>query len=891
MIRYSCTVFLLCAAFALQAQSAADEIRINEVFQRTPLSRVLKIFQEKYNARIAFDHSLVQNIVISLQLSDRTLYQSLELVLAETSLTFQRVGDNIVIFPRPPALVKITSEKINIRLSGNVVDDNSNETLPQATIQVRGTAIAATTNTDGYFTIFDIPHDTCTLMIRYLGYITQIIRAKDIETDHLTIRLKSDTRMLHEVVVLDEYNQPVRVEDESGTTVFNPASLSTLPSLGEQDISRTLHLLPGVTATDESSSGMTIRGSHSSYNLTLLDGMTIYQQDHFFGAFSIINADIIKDVRVHKGMFDAKYGGRVSGVIDMTSKNGNSLKPAVNVKLNLMNAKATVEMPIGKKWSLFAGARRSYTDAVQSSLFTSLFDIARTSNDQIEIFRYIESVTGMVRPKYYFFDINSKLTFRPTQRDILSLSLYASRDKLNLTDKISFIDSSTTFILGSEEATRWGNNGLSLRWARQWNEHYYSTVRLSDSKFFRRYHYYQQAVLDTTSSAYQFNFENSISDLTYAFDNEWNVNDKLSFQWGLQGVRQETDLHMQDQYTIDPPPDDIPADTVVTDNKKSWQHSLYGTLIISPVNRLSLSIGARLVHYHNQQAQLHVEPRLHANYKVTNQLNLKSAYARSNQFITQLFYYSPTGSISGITENFWMLSQPGEPRYPVITSDHISAGATLRQQQIVYDAEVYYKFSRGIIIDEDLHSGSSNIYGLDLMVQKISGVHRGWIAYSLSRANQEHPDILQGRAVPSWQDQRHELKVVNMLILGNWNLSSTLIFGSGKPYAKYNVEYYRDNSDMILDYDLVLDYSNRSRLPSYFSMNLAASYTILFKHSQKMEFALSLHNVTDHKNIKTRSIDTEWLNTALFTSEELPARYKDVVLLGFSPALSIHFYF
>jgi hypothetical protein len=755
---------------------------------------------------------------------------------------------------------------------------------------VIGANVATTSNSDGYFTILNIPGDTCTLEIRYLGYITQTIRVKDIDRpEAFSIKLRSDTKILNEVVALDEYNQAVHVEELPGTAVFNPTSLNSLPSLGEQDISRTLQLVPGISATDESSSGMTIRGSHPSYNLTLLDGMTIYQQDHFFGSFSIINADIIKDVRVHKGMFDAKYGGRVSGVIDITTKNGNAVKPAFNIKLNLINAKAIAEIPIGKKWSLFASARRSFTDVIQSNLFTTLFDIARTSSDQIQIFRFVEGLGTRVEPRYYFFDATTKLTFRPSTKDVISLSLYTGSDRMRLLDSASFGGHGDKFVIESDEVTRWGNNGASLRWARQWSDQFYSNIRISDSKFFRRYNYQLQVELDMVSSAYMLALKNSIHDLTYAIENEWLFNNKLWFEFGFSGIRQQTSVHIKDKYTVSGlPPDEIPEDTDASENEASWLHSLYGSVNLSPTNRLRASLGTRVVHYYNQGDQFYLEPRVTTRYKLSEQLNLKAGYGRSNQFITQLFYYSPTGSISGINENFWMLSQPSDPRYPVITSDHLSTGATWKGKQVAYDAEVYFKRSHDVIIDEDLNAGNTDIYGLDMMVQKTSGIHKGWIAYSLSRATQKHPYILNGNSAPSWQDQRHELKVVDMLTFGNWNLSSTLIYGSGKPYAKYNVKYHRDGDGVIDDYDLMLDYGNQSRLPAYFRIDFAVSYKLQLNNNSHIEFGLSIHNVTDHQNIKTRRIDTTALDEAIFTNTEVAPKYNDIRLLGLLPTASMN---
>jgi ferric enterobactin receptor len=540
------------------------------------------------------------------------------------------------------------------------------------------------------------------------------------------------------------------------------------------------------------------------------------------------------------------------------------------------------------KWSLFAGARRSFTDLVQSNLFTTLFDIARISNDQIQIFRF-EGLGGKFTPRYYFFDANTKLTFRPTSRDNISLSFYVSRDNMQIGDSISFNDDNDGFAVKRDETTRWGNNGWSLRWGRQWDEHYYSNIRISGSKFFRRYDFDQQITVDSMGSAYRLDLSNSIRDLSYAIDNEWVLRSTLSFEFGLAGTRQETDVRIQDRYVTsgDVPPDEIPEDSNISEEEQSWLHSLYGSMIISPTGKFTASAGARLVYYYIHAGKPYFEPRLTTRYKITERLNLKAGYGHSNQFVTQLFYHSPTGSVSGINENFWILSDPNDVRFPVISADHFTAGATLKRKQLVYDAEVYYKVNQGVIIDEDLNSGRTNVYGLDVMLQKTTGIHTGWIAYSISQGTQTHPYILNGRSAPSWQDQRHEIKVIDMLMLGNWNLSSTLIYGSGKPYPRYTVRYHRNENGLIDDYDLLLDYSNQSRLPPYFRIDLAASYKIKFKNSGELELGVSIHNTTDHKNIKTRKIDSKNPEDSLFTDHELPATYNDIVLLGFSPSLSL----
>jgi len=886
VIRVGLSVFFVCAVVGAWAQQSVSAIVVNEVFRRMPLSKALKTIEENYNLRIAYDHSLVQNVVVDLQLANLSISETLERLLRSASLTYQEVGANIIIVPAPKESAKSQPEKRNITVSGKVFDAETGETLPQATIRINGSAIATTSNNDGHFTILNIPTDTAVLEVSYMGYITRSLGISEIG-DHASadIRMSSDAKILNEVVVMDEYNQAVKVEGQPGALVFNPASLNSLPSLGEQDIFRTMQLMPGVSTTDESSSGMVIRGMHPSYNLVLLDGMTIYQQDHFFGSFSIINADVIKDVRVHKGMFDAKYGGRVSGVVDITTKNGNTEKPAFNVRLNSINAKTTAEIPIGKKWSFFAGARRSFTDAVKSNLFKELFDIAQLSNDQIQLFGLVNTFGGTTSPSYFFHDANAKLTFRPSTSDVISLSMYVSRDKMDIDESTIFDD----YSFASERQTRWGNNGLSLRWGRQWNSKFYSNLRISDSRFFRNHRIKTSSQSQEMMGSYELKVENNINDFTCAIDNEWLVNKDFTLEFGLSGVWQETDAHIYDKTILTGDfPGEFPEDTDARFSEKSLLHSIYGSVIIWPSRRFTSTAGLRLNHYVSASPGVYAEPRVTTRYKVNDHFNLKAGYARSNQFISQVLYYWETGTVSGLNENFWLLSQPERDAQPVISSDQLSAGATLKGNQLVYDAEMYYKITTGVVIDEDRNAGTTDVYGLDVIIQKMTGIHKGWIAYSLARATQSNPYILNGQAAPSWQDQRHELKIVNMLTLGNWNLSSTTIYGSGKPFPKYTARYYRDDSGNINDYELFLDYRNESRLPAYFRVDLAASYKFRLKGAVELEAGVSIHNVTNHHNVKTRMVDQTELDKAIFTNTELPPVYNDIILLGFSPSAFIN---
>ncbi len=376
MIRFIALLYFLLLTGTLSAQQSLPVI--SENFNQAPLVEVLKKLRTAYNLKIAYDNERVKGITITLELKGVPLEEALKKILVGTPLTYQLINDKVVIVPNGQLKTEITNFNRSVSISGVISDQETGETLPNASVHVAGFDQVTVSNADGFFTLINIPSDTSTLFINYLGY-----SAKQIKLDpqlvgtKINITLQSNFSQLKEVTITDHYETPLKVNEQISKVAFNPKSLSSLPSLGEQDLFRTLQLLPGVSGTNESSAGLVVRGSNPSQNLVLLDGFTIYHLDHFFGIFSALNSDIIKDVQIYKGGYEAKYGGRVSGVVDITGKTGNSTKPAFNFGANLVSIHGSAEIPIGKKVNFLFTGRRAFTDIIQSDLYQKLFDISQ----------------------------------------------------------------------------------------------------------------------------------------------------------------------------------------------------------------------------------------------------------------------------------------------------------------------------------------------------------------------------------------------------------------------------------------------------------------------------------------------------------------------------------
>ncbi|MEM1124675.1 MAG: carboxypeptidase-like regulatory domain-containing protein, partial [Bacteroidota bacterium] len=324
-------LLLLLNVVNLHAQNKRD-ITVDKHVKNKQLSLVL--LDLSINNRLRFDYSkdLVSDVLVSANISKQPIETALTLLLRETDLSFQWTGERTILInkgPRIPSMVHrpIKSPKRkDFELSGVIKDATTGETLPFAEILIGGTTNGSTTNLDGYFTLFKVPNDTVTLELHYLGYQTAFYQLDPEQAlENILLKMEPIGTQLDEVIVVAQKEEQL-LKASSGVSKISvaPAQLAALPSLGEKDIFRSLQLLPGVSGSNESSSGLYVRGGTLDQNLVLFDGFTVYHVDHLYGFYSAFNANAIKDVQLYKGGFEAKFGGRLSSVVEITGKDGNA---------------------------------------------------------------------------------------------------------------------------------------------------------------------------------------------------------------------------------------------------------------------------------------------------------------------------------------------------------------------------------------------------------------------------------------------------------------------------------------------------------------------------------------------------------------------------------------
>ncbi|MCZ6899343.1 MAG: carboxypeptidase-like regulatory domain-containing protein, partial [Bacteroidetes bacterium] len=459
--------------FSLTAVAQVNsQLKITENFKGLSLDQVLDTLRQKYELNFAFDPQQAQLYTINQSFRNQTVEKVMESLLKNTPYRYE-VSDNVILLVPQPGKLEVPKA---LHLQGRIVDEASGEPLPYAHISALGTTQGELSNIDGYFSLIDLDNPTG-FKISYLGYQSKQLNLEDLDKADVEIKLQKEPQVLKELVVGDEINSMVQIAGTPSTFSVDPRKLNAIPVLGEADVMRSLQLLPGISATEETSAGLIVRGGTTDQNLVLFDGFTVYHLDHFYGIFSAFNPHSVKNIRVIKGGFDAKYGGRASSVVEIIGKSGDRFKPHAGFGLNLISANVYAEIPIGKKASFIFSGRRSFTDIIQTKLYQDLMDNVRTNNIQKET-NDAPADPLTLEPDFYFYDFNTKFSYNPSHKDILAFSFYNGQDQL-LTDNQQVSD----LKLDITDQSKWGNRGMSGRWGRQWNKSYYSNLILSHSIF------------------------------------------------------------------------------------------------------------------------------------------------------------------------------------------------------------------------------------------------------------------------------------------------------------------------------------------------------------------------------------------------------------------------
>ena len=890
-------VFLLVVCTSMVKAQDIDKIMVSRWYFGT-LTKVLDDLSQEFNVKFDYDREKASKLTVDVPPFKRSLRQFIELMICDELKMKYFIDDFGVIFLRyrwesinESAVVKKrlysgSAEKRNFVLSGRVYDRENKESLPYVNISVRGTQLGTSSNIDGYFTLLNVPSDTSAILISYIGYKPKLIHLDpSMPVSNLLIDIEQDAEQLSEVVVVAERQDVLQTNEKVGVIKMTPVKMNVLPSLGEKDIFRTFQLMPGVSAANENSSGLYVRGGTPDQSLVMFDGFTVYNVEHLFGFYSAFNSNAIKDIQLFRGGFDSKYGGRLSSVVEITGKEGNKVKLGGYADIGLLSANLALDGPLGKKATFIVAARRSW----QSPIYNLIYENVTTQT--LPQRPGGTSSGGMVPPggdfkrristraKSYFYDLNAKLTYNPSLKDVLTLSMYNGADNLdNSFNPRGPGDGSGlgTMSINNKDITDWGNLGASLKWSRKQNNRLYWALLLCYSGYFNdRDRSTTGSYTNSGGAAIKINEgtseHNELSDLTAKLDVEYKINDNNHLLFGFN----HTNNRIKYSYIQND------TGTIMSQHTTGNLASVYSNYRIEAFDkRLEITPGVRLTYY-DLTNQFYAEPRLIGHYKIGDRWKIKGSAGLYNQFAKRV----TREDVMQGDRYFWILSD-GD-KIPVSSSMQFVAGMAYETKDYLIDIEAYYKKldnisqyslrfnspmhpyrpgeasgTADITYEDQYFTGNGYARGFDLLLQKKYGNLTGWIGYSLAEVMHNFPSFGDGWFYAS-NDVRHELKLVGTYKWRNWDFSATWIFASGKPYTQPEGFYSMNLPDGSVRDFFTVSQKNSLRLPTYHRLDLAATYNFRL-WGLKSSIGLSLFNAYNRSNVwykQFQIVDNEVIET------------------------------
>lgn len=867
-----------------------DVIRISEYYNYSKLDMVLYELSEKYNLKFEFDREVVQKIRFTYYFNKTPLSRALGILVRNTPLKYN-VGDDGIIHIIDKTVITETSrnapysgppEKFNFTLSGQVKDLATGESLPFVNLIIKENNSGTTTNIDGYFTLMNVPSDTSSLMLSYIGYKSLVYHLSPKKSiDKLVVELEPQMQQLDEVVVKGKREDLLETNTQVSMIKMTPKNLSKLPNAGEVDVMRAFQLMPGVSASNEASSGLYVRGGTPDQNLVLFDGITVYHVDHLFGFYSAFNSNAIKDIQLFKGGFESKYGDRISCVTDLTGKDGNQKEFNIGGDVGLVSLNAFAEIPLGEKVSTLVAFRRSW----KSPLYNAIFDKFNEEIETPSIGRAGRSADFTSQVSSYFYDLNAKVTYRPSDKDILSFSFYNGTDNL---DNSRIMETPEKFRqLGLDfnndiiDLTKWGNTGSSIKWSRKWNDRLYSNSLVSYSNYFsQRVQSREGSITLPSGEVREFNNgtseDNDLQDFSFKTDLEWKLSNNNQLQFGGK----ITNYDIKYAYTQN--------DTLNILNRDDQGNTFAGYIqdeISLFNNKVNLKPGLRYTYY-DVTGKSYLEPRFSFSANLTKKIKLKGAWGQYHQFANRVV----REDIMSGSRDFWILSD--DVSVPVGSATHYIGGLSYETDKFLFDIEGFYKelggiseyslrFTRNfreINYEENFFHGTGTAKGLEFLAQKKFGKFNGWIGYTLSEVLYDFPDF-SDEAFPASHDVTHEFKIIGLYKWKNWDFGATWIFATGKPYTAPEGGYEIGLLDGESQDFITVGEKNGLRLPDYHRLDLSATYNFSLGADNKVpgSLGLSLFNVYDRKNL--------WYKE--FEVQEGELLETDVHFLGFTPNITL----
>ncbi|MDX2195448.1 MAG: TonB-dependent receptor [Cytophagales bacterium] len=741
-------------------------------------------------------------------------------------------------------------------ISGTLKDKKNGEDVIGATISVKETQAATTTNAYGFFSI-TLPEGKYTINVSYLGYKTYTNEIDLNANQKLNIEIEEEKIELTEVEVTSERPDANVKSIEMSINKLEMGQIKKMPALlGEVDVIRSIQLLPGVSSVGEGSSGFNVRGGSIDHNLVLLDEAPVYNSSHLFGFFSVFNPDAVKDVKLYKGGIPAQYGGRLASILDVRMKEGNNKRFAAQGGIGLIFSRLTFEGPIKKnKGSFIVAGRRSYADVLAAP--------ALASNPDLDGF------------KLYFYDFTMKANYNIGTKDKIFASGYLGRDVFGVAS------------FGFD----WGNSTFTTRWNHVFNDRLFMNV----TGFYSNYDYALGA--ETNSGGDKFSWKSNIINYSVKPELTYFLNSKNTIQFGGQTIL----------YDFVPGTLEIinsgNRTTLKLDSKYALEHAVYISNEQKIIPRLSMQYGLRLSAfqyigpgikrtygpepYKNETrypvaepekveslqsiaSYINPEPRLNLKFELTEYSSLKASYMRTSQYIHLISNTAASIPLDVFT--------PSTNNIKPQISDQVAIGYFRNfgsNTDYETSVELFYKDMKNQIdyvdgadlllnpnLEGVLLSGKGRAYGAEFMVKKNKGKLNGWISYTISRSERKVDGISNDAWYPNRFDRTHNLNiVVSYQLSKRVSVSSNAQYGTGTPVNLYNMGYAyagqyvghnptnaRNNIRIPEYFRIDASVSIKSKRKKYDEAEIPANFFKAIKYRYEWELVFSVYNVLNARN-------------------------------------------
>ncbi|MGM1056799.1 MAG: TonB-dependent receptor [Bacteroidota bacterium] len=738
----------------------------------------------------------------------------------------------------------VTNAQDKLVLNGVVKDASSNETLYGVNILLPTLNTGTVTNEYGFYSI-KLPDGTHQIKISYLGYQELVTEVTIEKNKTLNFDLTPTSEYLDEVILTEDIERLNIKKPEMSVNKLDINTIQKLPVVfGEVDVVKSLLLLPGVSNAGEGSSGFNVRGGAVDQNLILLDEATIYNASHLFGLFSVFNPDAIKNLKLYKGGIPAKYGGRVSSVLEIYQKDGNSKKFEANGGIGVISSRLLAQGPIIKdKGSFLVGGRSSY-----AHLFLKL-----TDNPNVA----------------YFYDLNTKLSYKIDKNNSILFSGYFGRDVFNINESFK---------------NTYGNAVFNLRWNHVLTDNIFTNLSVIYSD------YYYGLTLDFV----EFNWNSGIKNLNLKYDFSHYLNENINFDYGVHSTYYEFNPG-----EIEPSTESSGINSFNLTKKYAFENAVYFSAEHKISEGFSAEYGLRystflrlgqkeLNLYQNDQAVIfnedfgiyeeadpigskelsksiiersfgNLEPRLALAYSFNDFQSVKASYNRMSQYLHLI-----TNTSSPTPLDIWAPS--GKYIEPQLL-DQVALGYFKNFNNETYSLELegFYKFIKNRLdyvdganlvannaIEQVILPGTARAFGLELLLRKNTGQFTGWLAYTLSRSEQRTPGrtpeesgLNNGNWYSTGYDKPHDISFTGSYeISEKWQLNTNFVYQTGLPTTYPTGQYRFENLNIP-----VYSPRNSKRLPAYHRLDISATY-IPKRKSENFESSwnFGIYNVYNRMN-------------------------------------------